>query len=136
MSDQLFPEDVLNARASLRSMAAFAKAEADVEDEKALLRQRDAEAEILADQALMFMLVTLDLPEAMVEDVAFETASISPGRAVISWTIDGIELRCRPAGTIDSGMAPYFEVWVASGFTKKWALFTSLATLGRLLPGA
>jgi hypothetical protein len=133
VSDQLFPEDVLNARATLRSMAAFAKAEADEEAAKALIRQRDAEAERLIEDAEDFMLDRLMLPDYMVEDVSFAVTSISPGRAEVRWVIDDIALRVRPSGTIDSGLTPFFEVLIEQGYSKKWALFTSLATLGRLL---
>lgn len=135
MSDQLYPEDVINARPTLRSLAATAKLEAEEEDKRALQRQAEAEAETLIEQTWDFLLDYLELPANLLQEVEFIAGTLSPGRAEIRWEMEGLKFRARPYGAITERNTPIFELNMAPTFggTSSWKAFTSLATLGALI---
>lgn len=132
MSD-LYPEDILNQRLSLRDMAKDAleafETTRKARDEEA----RDAEAEELVDEVWYFMTHTLELPEHLLEDVSFSVESPNPGKARITWVIDGIHLRAFYAEYLGQ-RKPVFEVRSgAAQFGQAWKTFTDLVGLGRLV---
>lgn len=132
MSDQLFPEDILNARQTVRGLALAAKAEADAENERDLADQVDA----LTADVWELLTYKLELPDYLLEDVAFEIDTHSPSRARLTWTMDDLEFRVYYQSSNNSNRRPHFEVRLTGPQNhggSGWRTFGDMASLGRLL---
>jgi hypothetical protein len=132
MSDQLYPEDILSARTSLRALAKDAKEAADYEQAKEMA----AEADDLIADIWEFVAHTLGLPEHLLEDVQFTVDQHSPQRARVNWTMDGLSFRSYYAqGSGERSLHVEVKPPAPSSWSggSGWRTFRDLASLGRLI---
>lgn len=131
MSDQLFPEDILNARQTVRGLALAAKAEVDAENERDMADQVDS----LTADIWELLTYKLGLPDYLLEDVPFQFGEHSSSRAQITWTMEDLQFRVYYQ-SFNGGRRPHFEVRLTGpqnhGGTG-WRTFNDLASLGKLL---
>jgi hypothetical protein len=129
MSDQLFPEDILNARQSLLALARAAKQAADEET----AREHAREADALIAEIWNFVTFTLGLPDYMLEDVSFEIEHAQhQSRPQAVWAMDGVRFRARYASGSD-GPRAHFEVNTGGHLGGGWKMFHDMVSLGRLI---
>lgn len=135
MSDQLFPEDILNARAGIRDLAkaaaAAAKAEEDREKEAKVAEQADE----LVEAVYEFFIDALGLSPALIEDVEYriQARNDSAGGANLLWTMDDLEFRASYI-IFNGALQPRFEVKIGGFNGTGWKTFHSLVSLGRIIP--